>query len=59
MNADQLIQLVMGLATLINSVILWPIVRALKRNDQTHDKRLHNLERRKTKRRSTKPRRSA
>ena len=59
MNADQLIQLVMGLATLVNSVILWPIVRALKRNDQTHDKRLHRLERRKTKRRARSSRRSA
>jgi hypothetical protein len=51
MTPDQWIQLVMGMATLVNSLILWPIVRALKKNDRTHDVRLSKLEKRKRGRR--------
>lgn len=45
MSPDQWIQLIMGAATLVNSLILWPIVRSLKRNDKQHSRRLSRLER--------------
>lgn len=34
-----------GLAALVNSLLLWPIVRALKNVTSTHHKRLTVLER--------------
>lgn len=40
-------QVILGLATLVNSMLLWPIVKKLKANDETHDARLGRLERKK------------
>lgn len=42
-----LAQVILGLATLVNSMLLWPIVKKLKANDETHDARLGRLERKK------------
>ncbi len=35
---------VAGLAALINGLLLWPVVKALKANDAHHDTRLAALE---------------
>lgn len=39
-------QIIMGLATLVNSLLLWPVVKKLQKNDERQDERLHHLERR-------------
>lgn len=47
-------QTLLGLATLINSMFLWPVVKSLKANDATHDERLRKLESKKTRKRRPK-----
>lgn len=44
-------QFVLGLATLVNSLFLWPIVKKLQKNDERQDERLDKLEKPKRKRR--------
>lgn len=43
-------QIILGAATLVNSMLLWPIVKKLKANDEQHDLRLAQLEKPKKKR---------
>lgn len=43
-----------GLAALVNSLLLWPIVRALKNVTKDHGARLSNLERARLKKRKRK-----
>lgn len=40
-------QIILGIATLVNSLFLWPIVKKLQKNDERQDERLHHLEKRK------------
>lgn len=40
-------QIILGLATLINSLFLWPIVKKLQKNDEQQDLRLVKLEKKK------------
>ena len=44
-------QVVLGLATLVNSVLLWPIVKKLQRNDERQDEEIQSLKKRKRNRR--------
>ena len=44
-------QVVLGLATLVNSVLLWPIVKKLQRNDERQDEEIQSLKKRKRTRR--------
>lgn len=37
-------QIILGVATLVNSLLLWPIVKKLQKNDERQDERLHHLE---------------
>lgn len=44
MSADQLIAILTSIATLVNSLILWPIVKGLKNTQKDHGERLEKLE---------------
>lgn len=37
-------QIILGLATLVNSLFLWPVVKKLQHNDERQDARLSHLE---------------
>lgn len=43
-------QIILGLATLVNSLLLWPVVKKLQNNDDRQDSRLHSLEKAKARR---------
>lgn len=45
MDYETIVNGVAGLAALVNSLILWPIVRNLKHIGESHDKRITRLER--------------
>lgn len=37
-------QVVLGVATLVNSLLLWPVVKKLQHNDERQDRRIDALE---------------
>lgn len=45
MSIDQLITVLTSVATLVNSLILWPLFKGMKSVQQDHGARLGNLER--------------
>lgn len=49
-DLSSLAQVILGLATLVNGLLLWPVVKKLQRNDERQDVRLDSLETKKRKR---------